>query len=388
MTKVSESSDVVIVGAGITGLSSAVSLAEQGARVTVVDRYQPASMASGWTLAGVRQSGRDPAELFLAQRAVTLWQTLAEKLGAPTGYQQTGNVRLARTEAEAIIIEQLVEQQQAAGLEITLLKPSEIQQRIPALANTLHCASLCLSDGQADPLLTSLAYRQAAEHLGVRFQLQTAVNKVHTRAGRFQSLACSTGELSADHCILATGIQTNELLDTLNVSIPLQWARVTVMLSEPQPPMLKPVIGVANADLAVRQQSDGCLRMTSGAQYTDATLTENEGNPHVPISRDVVKETLNRIANVLPAVTDVTLAKSWGGLLDMTPDALPVIDQVSGIDKLTVVAGFSGHGFGIGPAVGEAVAELVLHNTRNQGIAGFTIDRFTQTVQPAPELHG
>ncbi|MFT5893789.1 MAG: sarcosine oxidase subunit beta, partial [bacterium] len=87
MTINTHCSDVLIVGAGITGIASAVALAEKGVTVTVVERYSPAAMASGWTLAGVRQSGRDPAELALAKRAVELWQTLDIQLGSPTGYR-------------------------------------------------------------------------------------------------------------------------------------------------------------------------------------------------------------------------------------------------------------------------------------------------------------
>jgi glycine/D-amino acid oxidase-like deaminating enzyme len=113
--------DVVIVGAGITGCATALALAEAGARVEVIERYGPAAMASGWTLAGVRQSGRDPAELLLARTAVDIWQTLDTRLEAPTGYRQGGNLRLARTESEAEIIRNLVTSQTAAGLPMELL---------------------------------------------------------------------------------------------------------------------------------------------------------------------------------------------------------------------------------------------------------------------------
>ena len=92
--------DVLIIGAGITGAVAALELTEMGAKVEVVDRYGPAAMASGWTLAGVRQSGRHPAELPLARDAVKRWQELDRRLEARTSYRQEGNLRLARTEAE------------------------------------------------------------------------------------------------------------------------------------------------------------------------------------------------------------------------------------------------------------------------------------------------
>ena len=91
--------DALVVGAGVTGLSAALALARAGARVEVLERHVPGAMASGWTLAGVRQSGRHPAELPLARRAVSLWRELDERLDAPTGYRQGGNLRLARNES-------------------------------------------------------------------------------------------------------------------------------------------------------------------------------------------------------------------------------------------------------------------------------------------------
>lgn len=95
-----EKFDVVVVGAGITGCATAYALARSGAKVVVIDRYGPAAMASGWTLAGVRQSGRHPAELPLPMAAVKRWQVLHEELDAPTYYKQRGNLRLARNQAE------------------------------------------------------------------------------------------------------------------------------------------------------------------------------------------------------------------------------------------------------------------------------------------------
>ena len=103
--------DIVIVGGGINGCAAAYHLAREGHRVAVVERYRPAAMASGWTLAGVRQSGRDPAELPLARAAVDLWASLDAELGADTGYRREGNLRLARTDSEAEIIHRLVEDQ-------------------------------------------------------------------------------------------------------------------------------------------------------------------------------------------------------------------------------------------------------------------------------------
>ncbi|MFK7858116.1 MAG: NAD(P)/FAD-dependent oxidoreductase [Granulosicoccus sp.] len=389
----SYSSDALIVGAGITGVASALALAEKGVTVTVIERYRPAAMASGWTLAGVRQSGRDPAELALAKQAVSIWHTLDERLDSPTGYRQTGNLRLARNTAEARIIRQLVNDQRETGLDIELLEAAELQSQFPVLSDTLSCAAYCRTDGQADPLATSAAYRLAAERSGVRFLTGTAAHQVNIRAGRFHSLNTSAGILHAGLCILATGVQTNDLLEPLALPLPIKKALVTVLQSEPTSMLLGPVLGVANADLAFRQQADGCLRMTSGAEITDHEPEEVDGLPRISTTTETIKTTQSKISRVLPAAVEVPIARVWGGLLDMTPDNLPVIDNLPGIDGIIVAAGFSGHGFGIGPAVGETIAELALQKTTRLPISDFAYDRFIGNVQgnkqqTNPALHG
>src|SRR6476659_10041051 len=113
--------DIIIVGGGITGTAAALSLAERGSDVTLIERRGIAAMASGWTLGGVRQSGRHPAELPLARAAVAIWPTLADRLDAEVDYRQRGNLRLARDKAEVAVIRGMVEEQRALGLKLDFL---------------------------------------------------------------------------------------------------------------------------------------------------------------------------------------------------------------------------------------------------------------------------
>ena len=234
MNTAGPSPDVLIVGAGITGLATALALAEAGARVELLERYAPAAMASGWTLAGVRQSGRDPAELPLARHAVSLWQDLDERLGAPTGYRQGGNLRLARNEGEAAIIRALVSDQRAAGLEIELLEGASIRDVAPALSPDVALASWCPADGHADPLATIEAYRHATERLGVRLVRGAHVDALFVRDGRFRAVRLAdAGTHEAQACVLATGIHTATLLAPLGTDLPLRTASVSVLQSAP-----------------------------------------------------------------------------------------------------------------------------------------------------------
>lgn len=388
--------DVAIVGAGITGCATALALAEAGAKVAVIESYRPAAMASGWTLAGVRQSGRDPAELAFARLAVDIWQTLDAHLDALTGYRQGGNLRLARTEAEADIIRDLVTSQAQAGLAMELLDGPAARLVAPVLSEDILMASWCSSDGHADPVATIEAFRGAAERTGVRFHTGVTATRVisETTGGhtRFAALDTCEGPIAAGRCLLAAGVQTNALLDSLGLNIPMTQPSVSVLQTAPLPPCLVPVIGVANADLAVRQQIDGRFRFTGGAEDVGAQLDLSGKAPAVHPPAESLARTIALVTDVLPMLSHAPIERIWGGLLDLTPDALPVLDRAPGIDGLFIAAGFSGHGFGIGPAVGRAMASLVLGAASPITLNAFAFDRFHGPDAPRSQaelsLHG
>lgn len=379
------SPDVLVVGAGITGVSTALALAEAGARVVVVERYAPAAMASGWTLAGVRQSGRAPAELPLALRAVSMWRDLDRHLDADTGYRRGGNLRLARDDGEASVIRALVEDQRRAGLDIELVEGIAIHDIAPCLSHRITLASWCPADGHADPIRTVDAYRLAAERLGVEFVVDACVERLDVRGGRFRAAVFADGSRTAGCCVLAAGVHTAALLDGLGVRLPIRTAAVTVVCSAPLAPNLGPVIGVAGADLAIRQQIDGRFRFTGGAEMPHPPMHENAGRPRVPVRAASLAAVIGRAIDVIPALADADVESSWGGLLDMTPDALPVLDRVHGTDGLVVAAGFSGHGFGIGPAVGPCLAALALGHAPPVALDAFGLDRFGTSPDEAIE---
>lgn len=369
--------DIAIVGAGITGCCAAYQLARAGARVVVIDSYGPAAMASGWTLAGVRQSGRHPAELPLARRAVALWSELDAELEAPTQYRQTGNLRLARTPSEVDTIRRMVSAQEALGLELQFLEDkTAIRAIAPALSDRILAASFCPTDGHADPQASVAAFLSAARRHGASVRFGERVDAIELGDGRLVALRTTAGRLSVGLCILANGIGVNDLLQPVGLTIPMRIPMVSVIQTAPLPPVLAPVLGVANADCAARQEVDGCLRVTSGAEDWHGSIEETEDRrPKVEPTTASVRRTIELVGDLLPPFADARIRRIWAGLLDLTPDALPVIDRVPGVDGLIVAAGFSGHGFGIGPATGEVLCDLALGERPRLPIEAFAFDR-------------
>ena len=374
--------DVIIVGAGITGCATALALAESGAKVEVIERYHAGAMASGWTLAGVRQSGRDLAEIQLAKAAVKIWETLDLHLDTKTGYRQTGNLRLARTNKETEVIRNLVSSQAAKGLQIELLDIEKAREIAPALSGEFLLASWCPTDGHADPSRSVEGFKKAAERVGVTFRTNTIVTGIHTNTvngcRRFHAVKIGGESIPAGNAMLATGVQTNLLLAGLGVHIPMTTPLVSAFQTTPVATSLGPVIGVANGDLAVRQQIDGRLRFTGGAEQLNANLDLSGDYPAVYPPAASIARVISSVSSVLPFISHTPICRIWGGLLDLTPDALPVLDCVPSIDGLYIAAGFSGHGFGIAPAVGEAMANKILGKETIISLDDFSFERFNQ----------
>lgn len=382
---------IIIIGGGITGCAAAWNLAIRGHRVTLIEKSRIAAMASGWTLGGVRQSGRHRAELALAQAAVMAWPGLAEELGHETGYARRGNLRLARSPAEAQAICKLVADQNRLGLDLAFLADNAAVRAIaPAVSENVLAASFCASDGYADPVAATGAFARAAETHGAQIETGVAGMAIIVRHGRIAGVETSSaGFMAADRLIVAAGVHTPALLATAGLSLPLRTTLVQVVQTEIVPACFGQVFGVANADCAGRQEPSGRFRYTSGVSPFSGALegwTESSLAP----SDTEVSRLRERVGQVLPVAADAAIARSWGGLIDLTPDALPVIDAPGAVQGLVIAAGFSGHGFGIGPVTGQLAAELATGLRPSWDIAAFRLDRFAvQAAAPAAlTLHG
>ena len=374
---------IVIIGGGISGAAAADALAREGHGVTLLEKSRLAAMASGRTLGGVRQSGRHPAELPLARAAVALWKGLAEYLEANVDYRQRGNLRLARTPAEVDVIRAMVESQQARGLDLTFLADNRAVRAIaPALSPRVLAASYCASDGHADPVKATHALAESARRHGATLREGVTVRSIAVDGDRVTGVFTSEGFLPAERVILAAGIDSPALLAPLGLQLPLAIQAVSVVQSEPLPATLDPVFGVANADCAGRQEAGGRLRFTDGG----TPATDRADAPSAEAVRDLVA----RVAHVLPAAGTAKVARTWTGMIDLTPDALPVIDAPASVAGLVVAAGFSGHGFCLGPVSGSLCADLAIGRPARHDLAAFRLARFEEhpVAAAGPSMHG
>jgi len=346
-------------------------------------------MGSGWTLGGVRQSGRDPAELPLAQFSVKKWLTLNEELESETGYLQHGNLRLARTEKEKDSITALVASQQALGLNLSLLsRPEDIQAIAPQVSAKVLAASFCPTDGHADPKAAVAAYQHAAERNGAVFSCGESVEAITITKGRLQKISTTKRTIHSGQCLLACGVGVTDLTRSLGLKLPISMALATVVQTRSVRASLKPVIGVADGGITLRQERDGRFRLSSGARFQNRGTIEVQGRPVAKTSIQDVNQVLAASLEICPELDQLPMESFWGGLIDMTPDGLPFLGEVSNAQGVFIGAGFSGHGFGIAPASAHILSMLIIGQSPGLPYGAFGVERFESRTNPTEGTTG
>lgn len=383
----SSSSSVVIIGGGISGTAAAYELAKRGVAVTLLERGGLASMASGWTLAGVRQSGRHPAELPLAEAAVRRWEQLDEELETDVEYRQNGNLRLALTEADVPTIRQVVEDGNAAGIAMTYLPDADaVHEVAPALTDDIAGASFCPTDGHANPHLAVRAFADAARRHGAMIETGAEVTAIETDGRQVTGVRTATGHIVTETVVVAAGVYTPYLLDPLGIRIPFDTVLVPAVQTVAASPLLDQVLGIPTGGFAGRQEASGRFRLTGFSIPWNETWHDAE---NVLPTMTQVRETISWACRLVPAIRELRMAQVWGGLIDKTPDALPVLERTPEIDGLIVAAGFSGHGFCLGPVTGEILADLATDGRTAHPISPFARQRLdTMIEREAVSLHG
>jgi len=382
--------EIIIVGGGITGAAAADALARERHAVTLIEKHGIAAMASGRTLGGIRQSGRDAAELPLARAAIAMWAGLIDTLEVDVEYRRSGNLRLARTPAEVEVIRALVESQRAQGLDLYFLPDNTAVREIaPAMSPNVLAASFCPSDGHANPIKATRAFADSARRHGATIREGVVVTAIRVARDRVVGVDTTAGFIPVERVIVAAGVDTPGLLAPLGIELPLSTKVVSVVQSEPLRACLDQVFGVANADCAGRQELDGRLRFTNGLRDRSVDPARWTGDSLAP-SANIISDLVTLVAHVLPIAGDARVSRTWSGFIDLTPDALPVIDVPESVAGLVVAAGFSGHGFCLGPVSGLLCADLALARPPRHDLAAFRLARFEERpIAPtALTLHG
>ena len=412
-----DSTDVVIVGGGVIGVSTALFLAARNVRVTLLEKGRIAAEQSSRNWGWIRKQGRDPDELPIVIEACRLWQQLADECGEDIGLRQTGVTYLARTDKDMAKFANFMQIAAAHDLDTRLFDGAEVASRIGGMARRYAGAMTTASDMRAEPWLAVPALARLAARKGVRIIENCAVRALDTAAGRITGVWTESGRISTSTVLVAGGAWSSLFLRKHGVSIPQLSVRATVAATEPLPEFHG---GAAiEDDIAFRRRQDGGYTLAPGGsnllfvgpdafrnatKYLPALLDHPFGTRYLPAApagfpdswstpRDWTPDSKSpfermRVLNPAPGASDLAairrgfttlfpqfqnlrLKTAWAGMIDAMPDVVPVVDRISAIGGLFVATGMSGHGFGIGPGIGRVMADLIQGND-----AGHTLDRF------------
>jgi len=391
MSETVSTADVVIVGGGLEGCSTAWSLTQLGITdVTIVERATVGSGGTGKSSGVVRCHYGVSSLAAMATRSLELFENAADVLGEDIGFHQTGYVvGVGPQNVEAIRAS--MDAQRAVGVRTEDISSDEVQKLWP-VADLEPFAAFAWEErgGYGDAYQTAQGFAAAARRAGARLRQSSTVTEVTTSGGRVTGVRLEDGSvISAGHVIVAAGPWSVPLLAAHGIELPITVHREQIVLINPGQDLGKvPVFSDLVSLQYVRPEgSDGQILFGN----SDLAVLE-PADPDKYLNRatdDFIDITVEKIGTRFPGLTDPSIASTYAGCYDVTPDFNPVISP-TGIDGLLVAAGFSGHGFKIAPAVGRLVADLVADGKSSDAdipADDFRLSRFAEgelLVSPFP----
>jgi sarcosine oxidase, subunit beta len=372
MSREPRTADVLVIGGGIHGCSTALHLALRGLKPIVLEKDYAGRHASGVNAGGVRQLARDVAEIPLSVASMQIWETIEDLVGDDCGFEAHGQVLIAESEAELEQFRSRVHDLRNRGYtHEELIDSSELKQLVPAAADYCPCGIVSRRDGAADPFRTTQAFRRAALQSGAVFVEGVAVTTV-SRAGSLWRIDTSIGPFEAPKVVNAAGAWADRITDMLGEPVPLQVIAPMLMITSRVQPFIQPVVILRSRKLSFKQFANGTV-VIGGGHLAHAHRDENR----TELDWGKLAESARTVAELFPVMRQAEIVRAWAGIEARMPDDIPVLGRSRTAEGIYHQFGFSAHGFQLGPAAGATMAELVATGRTNMPIAPFDIGRFS-----------
>lgn len=425
--------DVVVIGGGIIGTSTALYLAQRGVSVALCEKGHIAGEQSSRNWGWCRKMARDPREIPLIIESLRLWERMNETVEAETGFRTCGIMYLGETPEDLARMEAWLDHAREYQLDTRLIDGAEVGRLLPGITKPCAGALYTASDGKAEPQMAAPAIAAAARRLGAAVLQNCAVRGVETAAGRVAGVVTEKGRLACGSVVLAGGAWSRLFCGNLgpeDLKIDLPQLKVLGSVMRTERLDGGPEISASGGLFGYRKRMDGGYTIATLGVRTIDLVPDNfrllpEYLPSVRlhwkklrfrVGRRFVEEwrmprrwALDRaspfesvrvldpeadpfvlerarasMAESFPAFKNVAIAQSWGGMIDVMPDAIPVISAVDKVPGFFIATGFSGHGFGIGPGAGRLVADMVTGAPPIVDPTPFRLSRFTDGSNPRP----
>nr|WP_315427044.1 FAD-binding oxidoreductase [uncultured Albidiferax sp.] len=367
--------DVLVLGGGLMGTSTAFFLRQHGKSVTLLERELVGRQASGTNFGNVRRQGRELHQMPLANRARAVWGRIKELLGEDVEFVPYGHLRVCYTEKQAAVIEKHAHDVKPLGLDLELFSAEQLKKRWGIFAPGVVAGSLSPHDGHANPRLAGPAFARAAQRAGANIIEHAEVVQVERDGNGFVALTADGRRFRAPQMLVACGAWSNRMAEQFGERVPMEARGPQMGVTEPLPYAIGPSIGLSSPieteGLYFRQIARGNIVFGGGLK----------GPAHADLIRAYVKpdnvlRQMRELRRFVPAFEHVQLIRVWSGIEGYTTDWQPVMGPSAKVPGLHYAFGFNGEGFAISPGVGETMAELMATGSTSIPLAPYWIGRF------------
>ena len=375
MSGLPSSAEVVVVGGGVIGVSTAFHLAEAGVRdVVLIERDSLASGSTSRAAGGVRAQFSDELNVEIALHSLEAFAGFAMRPGAEIDLRQVGYLFLLDRAADVATFERSIALQNALGVPSRMIDVAEAGRLCPlAGLSGVLAATYCPIDGHASPEAVVQGYAVAARAHGAHLETDCSLRAIDVDGGRIVAVETTKGRIATGTVVCAAGVWSRPVAALVGVELPVDPVKRQVWFTEPAPglPDVVPFTIDFTSGLYFHREGPGLL----------FGMADRDQPPGFDAEVDPAR--LERVSEVaerrVPRLAELGIQGGWTGYYEVTPDHNALIGEVAGVSRFLYATGFSGHGFLQGPAVGEIVRDLVLGRPPFVDVAPLAVERFAGT---------
>lgn len=359
MKKDPEHFDAIIIGSGSVGVPAALSLAQAGLKVLVLDSCASVGQGSNKrAIGGIRATHSDPAKIRLCLRSIEIFSTWQELYGDDIEWVQGGYSFVAYTQREEKILKELLQTQKRLGLNIDWLEREALLQVAPSLNPMgLLGGTYSPGDGNASPLLALHAFYARAVAHGARFHYDEPVTGVNVKNGKVRGVTTARGEYATEVVINAAGAWARQMGKLVNLDLPVRPDCHEAGITESVAPLVRPMI----VDIRPRPGSANFYfyQHKTGQIIFCVTPAPNIWGYDINETSVFLPQVAQRLIEVMPRLQNIRVRRTWRGLYPMTPDGSPIVGWSREVEGMLLAVGTCGQGFMLGPGLGELLARVV-----------------------------
>jgi len=369
------SADVVVVGGGIIGLSTAYYLAKLGyGKVVVIEKEMFLGTGStGKCAGGVRAQFSTKINIEMSMKSEEMLVQFEDETGWPAVYDQVGYMFLLSDEAELAGFTRAMELQKSLGLKVDLIDPEEVAKLAPPVrTDDIIKATFCAQDGLADPNDLIQGYASAARKHNVEIITECEVTGINAVGGEIKGVVTKNGEINTPLVVNAAGAYAKLISKMAGMDLPVEPIRRQIVTTAPLDyiPQNFPMVVDVKSGLYFHRESAGLL-----LGWADKDVQPGFDESIDPDYTDtIIMKALDRV----PQLETAEIAKSWAGLYETTPDHHAIIGYAPEIKGFFNNTGFSGHGLMHAPAAGLVAAEIICGKETSVDVSPLAPDRFAR----------